>query len=109
MVDFDMIMMRASLMALVAVATASAATATPSTAQATPDIAQATEQAARKGTRNYRPGDAPLTTPGAGTQAQDTGPSRADKLSQCMDTWDKGTHITKSKWREICVRQLNER
>jgi hypothetical protein len=26
-----------------------------------------------------------------------------------MNTWDTGTHITKSKWREICQRQLKDR
>ncbi len=26
-----------------------------------------------------------------------------------MAIWDAATHITKSKWREICRRQVNER
>jgi hypothetical protein len=25
-----------------------------------------------------------------------------------MATWDKGTHITKTRWREICARTLRE-
>jgi hypothetical protein len=69
---------------------------------------QIAEAAARKGTRSYRSDDAATAAPSAGTATKDDGPSNADKLTQCMDTWDAGTHITKSKWREICQRQLNE-
>jgi hypothetical protein len=71
-----------------------------------PEASTLVEPAQRKGTRNYR---------ADGTTATDTSPttttaaSRSEKLSQCMDTWDKGTHITKSKWREICLRQLDAR
>jgi hypothetical protein len=71
-----------------------------------PDASTLVEPAQRKGTRNYR---------ADGTTATDTSPttttavSRDEKLAQCMDTWDKGTHITKSKWREICLRQLDAR
>lgn len=62
---------------------------------------------ARKGTRNYRPdGAAPTATD---TPAQSSGQSRDEKLQQCMETWDKGTHITKPKWKEICIRQLDDR
>lgn len=69
--------------------------------------------AARKGTRNYRLDDA--GTPGGGSTT--TSPS-ADKpeaaaesgtLESCMATWDKGTHISKSRWREICLRNANDR
>ncbi len=63
------------------------------------------EPGARKGTRNYKAGAeaAPLPDP------ESKGLSNKEKLAQCMDTWDTGTHITKSKWREICKRQLNDR
>ncbi|KAB2939746.1 MAG: hypothetical protein K8F92_16835 [Hyphomicrobium sp.] len=65
------------------------------------------EPVQRKGTRNYRPDG---TTPGeAATASQAPTVSREAKLKQCMDTWDEGTHITKSKWREICLRQLDAR
>lgn len=63
--------------------------------------------AARKGTRNYMPDAAELP--------QDTEPAQADKASEakalddCIAIWDAGTHITKSKWREICKRQIKER
>lgn len=61
----------------------------------------------RKGTRNYRPdGSAAAITE---TPAAASTVSRDEKLQQCMDTWDKGTHITKPKWREICIRQLDAR
>lgn len=29
-------------------------------------------------------------------------------LASCMATWDKGTHITKARWREICARTLKD-
>jgi hypothetical protein len=63
--------------------------------------------AARKGTRNYAPDATPVQ--------QDAGPagagapSDAKALADCVAIWDAGTHITKSKWREICQRQLKER
>ena len=72
-----------------------------------PDASPVVEQAQRKGTRNYRPdGTAP---PAADAGSQASAVSKNEKLDQCMDTWDKGTHITKSKWREICLRQLDAR
>jgi hypothetical protein len=64
-------------------------------------------QVARKGTRLYTPEDAgaaPAAPSDAGSQAT----SSADALEQCMSTWDAGTHISKSRWREICKRQLQE-
>jgi len=59
---------------------------------------------ARKGTRNY--------TSETGMSLPDTaadGPDPAKALEDCIAIWDAGTHITKSKWREICKRQLKER
>ncbi len=66
------------------------------------------EVQARKGTRLYSPDGtaaAPTLPADTATQAQ----SAEDALEQCMNTWDTGTHITKSKWREICKRQLKDR
>jgi hypothetical protein len=63
---------------------------------------------ARKGTRNYRPDGAATVIPEA-PAATDGTVSRDEKLTQCMETWDKGTHITKSHWRDICLRQLDAR
>jgi len=64
--------------------------------------------AARKGTRNYRSdGDSTTTTKPSATDVNPSaGTSPAEKIAQCMETWDAGTHISKSKWREICQRQL---
>ena len=70
-----------------------------------PDASPLVEPAQRKGTRNYRPDGAATETPATA----DATVSRDEKLQQCMDTWDKGTHITKPHWREICVRQLDAR
>ncbi|CAN1722997.1 exported protein of unknown function [Hyphomicrobium sp. 1Nfss2.1] len=63
-----------------------------------------TDPGSRKGTRNYKAG-AEAVIP----ETESKGLSNKEKIAQCMDTWDTGTHITKSKWREICQRQLNER
>ena len=70
--------------------------------------------AVRKGTRIFRPDDAgtpgapsTTTTPPSPDKPVDAGDSRT--LEGCMATWDKGTHISKSRWREICQRNLNAR
>lgn len=31
------------------------------------------------------------------------------EMKRCMDAWDAGTSMTKTKWREICKRTLDER
>jgi hypothetical protein len=72
------------------------------------DVSPIIEVQARKGTRLYSPdgtGAAPTLPADTATEAQ----SAAEALEQCMTTWDTGTHITKSKWREICQRQLKDR
>jgi hypothetical protein len=68
------------------------------------DASQILEPVARKGTRAYAPDGAAMA---AGTQPQTS--STNDALEQCMATWDAGTHITKSNWKTICIRQLKER
>jgi hypothetical protein len=66
--------------------------------------------AARKGTRNYVPDDG-----GTAEAPQETAPGQTDPaadvkaLEECIAIWDAGTHITKSKWREICERQIKAR
>jgi hypothetical protein len=84
------------------------AIAAPVVAQATGDVAQMAEPTARKGTRNYRDGEATTPAPADTTTMKSDGLSFDDKLTQCMETWDTGTHITKTKWREICKRQLED-
>jgi len=63
------------------------------------------KRVARKGTRNYVPGDDVLTVPSIDA----TGDAGRDSLENCMATWDAATHISQSKWREICERQIRER
>ena len=46
----------------------------------------------------------PLT---GGGSARREGASGHD-MKTCMATWDKGTHITKPRWREICARTLKD-
>jgi hypothetical protein len=62
---------------------------------------------ARKGTRNYSPGDS--TTSDDNTPAKPDAVAEAKALEDCLRTWDAGTHITQSHWKEICKRQVNER
>lgn len=103
-----MLLMRSVLLSFVCVLPLGAASlAAPVVAEAIVDPAQLSEPAARKGTRIYRPGE-DAAVPTDATTARSDSLSVKDKLSQCMDTWDKGTHITKSKWREICQRQLSD-
>jgi hypothetical protein len=33
----------------------------------------------------------------------------SDWLKQCLDDWDKATHMTKSEWRATCHRVAGER
>lgn len=104
-----MISMRASLLALIGALAASAATAAPEVTDPLVGTTQATEGTARKGTRNFRAGEDAAAAATTTAPLKSDGLSQKDKLAQCMETWDTGTHITKSKWREICIRQLNER
>jgi hypothetical protein len=61
-------------------------------------------QLARKGTRNYVPDTY------SERASEDPSPaSEAQALEDCMATWDEGTHISKSNWRDICHRQIKER
>jgi hypothetical protein len=94
------------LMAVCAMQAAPAAWAAPDAGAVNFDALPVLDAVGRKGTRNYM-GDA--TTP-TQSDATDTKPAvTADALEQCMATWDTGTHITKTKWREICKRQLEDR
>lgn len=65
--------------------------------------------AARKGTRNFQPDGAGTPPPSTAGQPDVAASADSTALEQCMATWDSGTHITKSRWREICQRQINER
>jgi hypothetical protein len=84
-----------------------AALAAPLVEAPPPDARPLIEPAARKGTRAYAPDGTETAIPAVSPEAN--APAGSDALAQCMDTWDAGTHISKSKWREICVRQLKDR
>ncbi len=81
--------------------------------EAPPGATPIVEPAARKGTRAYTPDGTEAAVPALPAMPAVPPPTKApagnDALDQCMGTWDAGTHITKSKWREICVRQLKDR
>jgi len=66
------------------------------------------EPAARKGTRSYTSDGAAGAAPAAPADAASQAQPAADALELCMSTWDAGTHISKSRWRDICKRQLQE-
>jgi hypothetical protein len=71
------------------------------------------EPVARKGTRNYAPGEE--STPQDATTDTTTSPEKLDPaaeakaLQDCIAIWDEKTHITQSHWKDICKRQLKER
>ena len=94
------------LVVLCAVQGGHAALAAPYVSQTGPGAFPTLESVARKGTRSYMPDGAAPTAPSDSSEAQ--APGSSDALDQCMATWDAGTHISKSKWREICKRQLND-
>jgi hypothetical protein len=71
------------------------------------DVAPVVEPVARKGTRAYKADEAAPAVPADATQAKS--PRDDEALAQCIATWDAGTHISPSKWREICKRQLKDR
>jgi hypothetical protein len=76
-------------------------------APAPPGVAPISEPTQRKGTRAYKADGTQSAVPADAAPAKS--PSGDDALAQCIATWDAGTHITPSKWREICVRQLKDR
>jgi hypothetical protein len=112
------------------------ATPTPDTGSgqaATPGAAGAkgdgnTAEQGSVGTRATNRGNMPDPTPNSQTQANSpndqsrgtrdqalTGGGSARRegasghdMQTCMATWDKGTHITKARWRQICARTLRE-
>lgn len=104
-----MMLLRASLLALLVLPVAVPASAEPVATGGVIELAQASDSIGRKGTRNYRPGELSTTTPAESAEKSNGELSANEKLTQCMETWDAGTHITKSHWREICQRQLNDR
>jgi hypothetical protein len=73
----------------------------------TADMAPLVEPVARKGTRAYKADGVTPAVPADDSQAKSK--PGDDALEQCIATWDAGTHISPSKWREICKRQLNDR
>ena len=72
------------------------------------DARSTLELIARKGTRNYAPDSADAPLPPTPDAPVATTKDNAERLKDCMATWDAGTHITKSNWKEICKRQLKE-
>ena len=70
-------------------------------------MAPLVEPVARKGTRAYNADGVTPAVPADASQAKS--PPADDALEQCIATWDAGTHISPSKWREICKRQLKDR
>lgn len=72
----------------------------------TPDLTLVAE-GGRKGTRNYVPPDGTALPDPDETTAK-SAEARAKKIADCVAIWDRGTHISKSKWREICQRQVDD-
>ena len=50
-------------------------------------------------------GETPLTGSEAATSA---GRTKEQRFKDCMETWDKGTHMTKKEWRRTCERTVRD-
>jgi hypothetical protein len=48
-------------------------------------------------------------TPQSSAETQAIEERVADWLKQCLDDWDKATHMTKDEWRATCHRVAGER
>jgi hypothetical protein len=94
--------------ALVLCAAAAPSLALPGSKPVAEERPSVWQPAARKGTRNYVPDAGPAATPDTTAPAADPA-AHAKALEDCIAIWDAKTHITKSKWREICERQIKER
>jgi hypothetical protein len=45
---------------------------------------------------------------GTASPASSSGGATGRNMPECMSAWDKATHISKPRWREICARTLTE-
>jgi hypothetical protein len=50
-------------------------------------------------------GETPLT---ASEAAASAGKTTQQRFKDCMETWDKGTHMTKKEWRRTCERTIRD-
>jgi hypothetical protein len=52
------------------------------------------------------------STPSVATTSPDPalsgGRTRERDFQDCLDTWDKGTHMTKKEWRRTCERTIRD-
>lgn len=67
------------------------------------------QSVARKGTRAYTPDSSSTAMPDTTTTEKADPAAEAKALQDCIAIWDEKTHISPSKWKEICKRQLRER
>jgi hypothetical protein len=44
--------------------------------------------------------------PNFATSGGSSGGASGRTMQECMAAWDKGTHVAKPRWREICARTL---
>jgi hypothetical protein len=59
----------------------------------------------RKGTRNYMPDPDEISVEAKENTTQ-SGETTKARLDQCIESWDRHTHITQSDWRQICEREI---
>jgi hypothetical protein len=81
-----------------------------------PALAQAAKEAGPTAVATPKAESPVTTTPSSSakvTPVKDKQLSAAEEfnleMKRCMDAWDAGTSMTKTKWREICHRTLKER
>jgi hypothetical protein len=53
-------------------------------------------------------GSTPSTATNPTEAAASGGRTRERDFKDCLDTWDKGTHMTKQEWRRTCERTVRD-
>jgi hypothetical protein len=81
----------------------------PATSTRAPTLGTGTSGAIGTPATTTTPGT--TTASGAATSSSSTassGGATGRNMPECMSAWDKATHISKPRWREICARTLTE-
>jgi hypothetical protein len=53
-------------------------------------------------------GSTPSTATNSTEAVVSGGMTKQQRLKDCLDTWDKGTHMTKKEWRRTCERTVRD-
>ncbi|HEU0059653.1 MAG TPA: hypothetical protein VFR19_07240 [Hyphomicrobiaceae bacterium] len=70
--------------------------------------AQTERQAAPMKNPKQRAAMAAEAAPDKTAEKPEAGAAKQKKLSVCLETWDRQTHMTKREWRVACVRSVRD-